>query len=152
MRADACLSSLPSFLLYLPTGRIVLSPSLGVMDTSPAGNSTACALLPLTRGGFTFLLRRRLQSIIAPKMPSATATTPATVPPAIAPTFDLDEPEPEPDMLDGLVPLLLLVFVPPPGFPAGGAVFSLIIVSRSGSVQPFVGAFLVEPPVLLLGN
>ena len=84
-----------------------------------------------------------------PKMPSATATTPAIVPPAIAPTLALDER----DLLGELDSLsLLLVFAPAPEFPAVVGVFSVIIISRSGSLQPLVGAFLVEPPFLLLGD
>ena len=73
-------------------------------------------------------------------MPSATATTPAVVPPAIAPTFVLDEP----DLLGGLEPLSLLL--------ALVGVFSVIIIRRSGSLQPLIGAFLVEPPFLLLAD
>ena len=65
-----------------------------------------------------------------PKLPSATATTPAVVPPAIAPTFVLDER----DLLGELKPLLLLAFAPAPEFPAVVGVFSVIIISRSGSL------------------
>ena len=85
-------------------------------------------------------------------MLSTTATAPATVPPAIAPTFVLDWPELEPELLDELVPPLLLVAASPPEFPAVVLVFSVIMVSSSRSLQPFVGAFLVEPPILLLGD
>jgi len=85
-------------------------------------------------------------------MPSTTATIPATVPPAIAPTFVLDGPELEPEPLDEPVLPLLLVAASPPEFPAVVLVFSVIMVSRSGSLQPFVGGFFVDSPVLLLGD
>ena len=86
-----------------------------------------------------------------PRRPSATAAIPATAPPAIAPTLVLD------DFELGLDPpvelVLLLLLVPPPVlvFPAV-VVFSVIMVSRSGSLQPLTGAFLVEPPFLLPGD
>jgi len=75
-------------------------------------------------GGSGGPLWRRRRSAIAPKRPSTTAATPPTVPPAIAPTFGLD--------LRGT--------------------FRDIMVSRAGSLQPLAGAFLVEPPSLLLSD
>jgi len=72
--------------------------------------------------------------------------------PRLSPTFVLDEPESEPDVLDELVTLLPLAFAPPSEFPSVVVVFSAIIVSRSEWIQPFWGAFLAEPPVFLLGD
>ena len=64
----------------------------------------------------------------------------------------LDELELEPDPPGELVPLLLPAFVPVPEFPVVVGVFGVIMISRSGSLQPLAGAFLAEPPFLLLGD
>ena len=64
-------------------------------------------------------------------------------PPAIAPRLGLEGLELEPDPLSGLVPPLEL---------SGVVVFKAIMVSRSRTLQPLAGAFLDEPPVLLLSD
>ena len=120
------------------------------LSMSSAGLLPSSRVLAEVEGDFRWEKSRNILlwpcrwSIAAPKKPSATATTPPTAPPAIAPMLALCRPKLEPNPL--------VEFVLALEFPAVVVTLSVIMVLRSGSLQPLAGAPPAEPPLLLLGD